>query len=94
MKNVNTSAGKSDLILWSVGTASYVVVGRGNPVALNSAPHGAGRAFSRSAARKRFTQDDLRERMAGIEWDASSEAFLDEHPDAYKPIGPTSPSDR
>lgn len=84
---IDASAGRPGLIPGSMGAASYVVVGRGNPVALNSAPHGAGRAFSRSAARKRFTQDDLRERMAGIEWDASSEAFLDEHPDAYKPIG-------
>ena len=41
-----TSA-SSGLIPGSMGTASYVVEGLGNPVALNSSPHGAGREFSR-----------------------------------------------
>ena len=50
-----------------------------------SAPHGAGRNYSRTAARKAFTLDDLTERMAGIEWSGSAE-FIDEHPDAYKDI--------
>ncbi|RAA69555.1 hypothetical protein DN468_31745, partial [Burkholderia multivorans] len=31
-------------------------------------PHGAGRQFSRSAARKTFTQEKLREAMVGIEY--------------------------
>jgi tRNA-splicing ligase RtcB len=52
---------------------------------LNSSPHGAGRSFSRSAAKKRFTQDDLRGKMKGVEW-RDSAVFLDEHPDAYKDI--------
>jgi tRNA-splicing ligase RtcB len=73
------------LIPGSMGAASYVVEGLGNPLALNSAPHGAGRVHSRSSARRTFTHEDLRERMAGIEWRDSS-AFLDEHPDAYKDI--------
>jgi tRNA-splicing ligase RtcB len=73
------------LIPGSMGTASYVVVGRGNEESLMSSPHGAGRNFSRTAARKRFTRKDLDGRMAGIAW-GHSDAFLDEHPDAYKPI--------
>lgn len=68
-----------------MGTASYVVVGKGNPLALESSPHGAGRQFSRSAARKRFTVEELREAMAGIEF-RDTDAFLDEIPQAYKPI--------
>jgi len=68
-----------------MGAASYVVTGKGNRLALNSSPHGAGRNYSRSAARKRFTRADLDNRMAGIEW-GRSDAFLDEHPDAYKDI--------
>ncbi len=83
---IDASAGRPGLIPGSMGAASYVVTGLGNPVALRSAPHGAGRSFSRTQARKRFTQADLAERMAGIEWDSGSKAFLDEHPDAYKPI--------
>jgi tRNA-splicing ligase RtcB len=68
-----------------MGTASYVVVGKGDPVSLNSAPHGAGRQFSRTKARKTFSQDDLRTAMKGIEY-RDSEAFVDEIPAAYKDI--------
>ncbi|GGB17519.1 RNA-splicing ligase RtcB [Flexivirga endophytica] len=82
---INAEAGRPGLIPGSMGTASYVVVGRGNPVALNSSPHGAGRAYSRSAARKKFTGDQLREAMAGIEY-RDTDAFLDEIPQAYKDI--------
>ena len=45
------AARRAGLIPGSMGTASYVVVGKGNPVALHSSPHGAGRAHSRAAAR-------------------------------------------
>jgi tRNA-splicing ligase RtcB (3'-phosphate/5'-hydroxy nucleic acid ligase) len=68
-----------------MGTASYVVTGRGNPVSLNSSPHGAGRAYSRSKARKTFSQDDLRAAMIGIEY-RDTAAFVDEIPSAYKDI--------
>ena len=54
-------------------------------MSLNSSPHGAGRNHSRTAARKLFTRADLDARMAGIAWGRSN-AFLDEHPEAYKPI--------
>jgi tRNA-splicing ligase RtcB len=68
-----------------MGTASYVVEGLGNKVALNSAPHGAGREYSRSAARKAFTRANLDAAMAGITW-GNSDAFLDEIPGAYKDV--------
>jgi tRNA-splicing ligase RtcB len=82
---ISARAGQWGLIPGSMGTASYVVVGRGNEASLMSSPHGAGRNYSRSAARKRFTRADLEARMAGIAW-GHSDAFLDEHPDAYKPV--------
>ncbi|MFT4264754.1 MAG: RtcB family protein [Nocardioides sp.] len=82
---INAEAGRMGLIPGSMGTASYVVQGLGNPVALNSAPHGAGRSFSRSAARRRFTADDLRAAMNGIEY-RDTDAFIDEIPAAYKDI--------
>lgn len=82
---ISAREGQLGLIPGSMGAASYVVVGKGNVPSLMSSPHGAGRNFSRSAARKRFTRKDLDERMAGIAW-GHSDAFLDEHPDAYKPI--------
>ncbi|HEY2041801.1 MAG TPA: RtcB family protein [Jatrophihabitans sp.] len=82
---IDAHEGVPGLIPGSMGAASYVVVGNGNALALHSSPHGAGRNFSRSAARKRFTRTDLDERMKGIAW-GRSDAFLDEHPDAYKDI--------
>jgi tRNA-splicing ligase RtcB len=68
-----------------MGTASYVVVGKGNRLSLNSSPHGAGRDYSRSAARKTFTREQLDAAMAGIEW-RRTDAFLDEIPQAYQPV--------
>ncbi|MDO7883362.1 RtcB family protein [Salinibacterium soli] len=82
---ISARVGEAGLIPGSMGTASYVVEGLGNPVSLMSSPHGAGREYSRSAARKVFTADDLRAAMVGIEY-RDTEAFIDEIPAAYKPI--------
>jgi tRNA-splicing ligase RtcB len=82
---IDAHRGVYGLIPGSMGDLSYVVVGRGNPDSLNSAPHGAGRNYSRTAARKQFNRADLNVRMDGIVW-GESDAFLDEHPEAYKPI--------
>lgn len=82
---IDAHEGVMGLIPGSMGAASYVVEGKGNPLSLCSSPHGAGRNYSRTQAKKTFTIEDLRERMAGIEW-RDDEAFLDEHPGAYKDI--------
>lgn len=82
---IQADVGRPGLIPGSMGTASYVVEGLGNPMSLNSSPHGAGRTFSRTKARQTFTHDQLREAMTGIEF-RDTDAFLDEIPQAYKPI--------
>lgn len=82
---INAEAGRPGLIPGSMGTASYVVVGKGDPVSLNSAPHGAGREYSRTKARQTFDREQLRAAMAGIEY-RDTDAFIDEIPAAYKPI--------
>ncbi|WP_188545244.1 RtcB family protein [Rhodococcoides trifolii] len=82
---VDAHEGVKGIIPGSMGTRSYVVVGLGSASGLCSAPHGAGRRFSRTEAKRRFTQDDLRQRMAGIEYRDSAD-FIDEIPDAYKPV--------
>ena len=82
---IRAEAGDPGLIPGSMGTASYVVEGLGNPVSLNSSPHGAGREYSRKAARKAFSLAQLKEAMHGIEFRVT-EAFIDEIPAAYKPI--------
>lgn len=82
---ISARVGEGGLIPGSMGTASYVVEGLGNRDALESAPHGAGRTYSRSAARKTFTRAQLRDAMAGIEY-RDTDAFVDEIPQAYKSI--------
>jgi tRNA-splicing ligase RtcB (3'-phosphate/5'-hydroxy nucleic acid ligase) len=82
---IDASQGRLGLIPGSMGTASYVVEGRGNALSLNSSPHGAGREYSRNAARRTFTRRQLNEAMRGIEW-RHTDAFLDEIPQAYKDI--------
>lgn len=83
---IDAHPGVRGLIPGSMGARSYVVEGLGDPLSLHTAPHGAGRMFSRTAARKAFTREDLDARMEGIAWGQSS-AFLDEHPSAYKDVG-------
>jgi tRNA-splicing ligase RtcB len=82
---VDAHEGVMGVIPGSMGTRSYIVRGKGNPESLCSAPHGAGRRFSRTEAKRRFTAADLAERMAGIEY-RHGEAWVDEIPDAYKSI--------
>lgn len=82
---INASAGVLGLVPGSMGTRSYVVEGLGNRLSLNSSPHGAGREYSRSAARKLFSMGELERDMQGIEW-RHTDAFLDEIPGAYKDI--------
>ena len=73
------------MIPGSMGTRSYIVTGLEHPMAFRSAPHGAGRRLSRTAARKQFTMSDLDTAMRGIEFRRSS-VLLDEIPSAYKNI--------
>jgi tRNA-splicing ligase RtcB len=82
---ISAQLGEPGLIPGSMGTASYVVEGLGNWEALHSSPHGAGREYSRTAARQTFTHEQLREAMAGIEF-RDTDKFLDEIPAAYKDI--------
>ena len=82
---IQAKEGQMGLIPGSMGTASYVVRGLGSVDAFETAPHGAGRRFSRTQARKRFTMDDFDRDMQGIEVRRSKE-FIDELPGAYKDI--------
>jgi tRNA-splicing ligase RtcB len=82
---IEARQGQLGLIPGSMGTRSYVVEGLGSELSLCSAPHGAGREFSRSAARRRFSRAQLRTAMKGIEY-RDTDAFVDEIPAAYKDI--------
>jgi tRNA-splicing ligase RtcB len=82
---IQAREGQLGLIPGSMGTASYVVRGKGNAAAFDTAPHGAGRRMSRHAARDAFTMSDFDQLMEGIEV-RRSESFLDELPGAYKDV--------
>ena len=82
---IQMKKGQLGIIPGSMGTRSYIVEGLGNPDSYNSAPHGAGRRFSRTEARRRFTMEDFERELAGVEVNHSKE-FIDEIPSAYKDI--------
>ncbi len=73
------------MIPGSMGTRSYIVVGKENAMSFHSAPHGAGRRYSRTKARALFNMADLSRAMEGIEF-RRSKVLLDEIPGAYKDI--------
>lgn len=77
--------GQLGVIPGSMGTRSYIVSGLENKMSFHSAPHGAGRRFSRNEAKKRFTMEDFEKQMAGIEC-RHSPSLIDELPSAYKDI--------
>ena len=67
------------MIPGSMGTRSYIVVGKEHPMSFHSAPHGAGRRYSRTTARALFNMADLSKAMEGIEF-RNSKVLLDEIP--------------
>ena len=78
-------AGVLGVIPGSMATPGFVVRGRGVPLSLESASHGAGRAMSRTAARERFTWKQVQPLLdrAGV---TLLSAGIDENPLVYKDI--------
>lgn len=73
------------IIPGSMGARSYIIRGKGNAESFCSCAHGAGRRFSRGAARSKFTVADLKQQTQGIEC-RKDKGILDEIPAAYKSI--------
>lgn len=73
------------IIPGSMGTRSYIVRGKGNPESFCSCSHGAGRAMSRTEAKRRFTLADHAAATEGVECRKDADV-IDETPGAYKPI--------
>ena len=83
------AVGQPVLVPGSMGTASYVLVGRLPGDAFHSTCHGAGRVMSRTAARRRTSGAALRRELAtaGIEVRAGSDRGLSEEaPFSYKDV--------
>lgn len=63
---------------------SLICTGKGNPDWNCSAPHGAGRLYSRVQAKRIFGMNDFRRSMSGIYTTSINDDTLDECPMAYK----------
>jgi tRNA-splicing ligase RtcB (3'-phosphate/5'-hydroxy nucleic acid ligase) len=82
---VSAKEGELGIIPGSMGAKSFIVRGKGNPDSFCSCSHGAGRAMSRTEAKKRFTLADHEMATIGIECRKDAEV-IDETPAAYKDI--------
>ncbi len=82
---VSARAGELGIIPGSMGVKSYIVRGKGNPESFMSCSHGAGRAMSRTKAKKLFTVQDQIKATAGVECRKDADV-IDEIPMAYKNI--------
>jgi tRNA-splicing ligase RtcB len=79
--------GRPGIVPGSMGTPSFHVIGRGEPEALHSSAHGAGRSLSRSAAKARISRDRVMHELRGVYLDPRMASSLrDEAPSAYKDI--------
>jgi len=82
---VSAQVDQLGIIPGSMGAKSFIVRGKGNRESFCSCSHGAGRAMSRSEAKKRFTVEDHIAATAGVEC-RKDEEVIDETPAAYKSI--------
>jgi tRNA-splicing ligase RtcB len=93
---VSAEKGEKLLIPMNMRDGSLICVGKGNPEWNYSAPHGAGRAMSRSKAMEELSMIDYAREMSKVFTSCVTKGTLDESPMAYKPtqeiidcIGPT-----
>lgn len=93
---VSAKAGEKLHIPINMRDGSLICIGKGNEDWNCSAPHGAGRLMSRSAAKQCFTLTQFKASMEGIYSTSINRETLDECPMAYKGmedivnnIGPT-----
>jgi len=83
--SISAAEGELAVIPGSMGAGCRVVSGRGHEPALRSSSHGAGRALSRSEARRRVAPSKLEREMGEVVYDERLAARLcDEAPSAYK----------
>jgi tRNA-splicing ligase RtcB len=68
-----------------MGAKSFIVRGLGNKESFCSASHGAGRKMSRTEAKSRFTLNDHKAAVKGVECRVDKDV-IDETPGAYKDI--------
>ena len=80
----NAEKGTRLLIPLNMRDGVLVCIGKGNEDWNNSAPHGAGRLYSRSKAKEIFTIEEYQKSMAGIYTTCINQSTIDEAPFVYK----------
>ena len=83
---ISAQKGERVLIPMNMRDGSLICIGKGNEDWNFSAPHGAGRIMSRSAAKKSITLGQFEKSMKGIYSSTVNKSTLDEAPFAYKPM--------
>lgn len=83
---VSAKEGEKLLIPINMRDGGLICRGKGNPEWNCSAPHGAGRLMSRTAAFERLTMEEYKSQMEGIYTTCINPDTLDESPMAYKSI--------
>ncbi len=83
---IHAAEGALGLIPGSMGTASYLVRGLGEPRAFSSASHGAGRVMTRTEARQRISRAHFERQLRGVTWDRSRPHLVEEAPSAYRDV--------
>ncbi len=88
LRKGSVSAKKGEMLLIPINMrdGSLICIGKGNPEWNFSAPHGAGRLMSRTAAKEMLTMEEYKEQMSGIFTTCVNSDTLDESPMAYKNI--------
>ena len=81
---ISAKKGEKALIPINMAYGSFIVTGKGNEDWNNSAPHGAGRLFSRTKAKEVLTMKEYKESMKGIHSTCITTGTIDESPMAYK----------
>ena len=82
--SVSAKLGEKLLIPINMRDGSLICIGKGNEDWNFSAPHGAGRLMSRTAAFESLTMEDYEKEMDGIYSTCVLPDTLDESPMAYK----------
>lgn len=82
---VRAREGDLGIIPGSMGQKSYIVRGKGNLESYCSCSHGAGRAMSRTEAKRKFSLQDLILQTDGVECRKDVDV-IDEIPSAYKSL--------
>ena len=83
---VSSKKGEKLIVPMNMRDGSLSCIGKGNPDWNYSAPHGAGRVMSRSAARARLAMSEYEKSMEGIYTTSVNENTIDEAPAVYKPM--------